>query len=117
MNYEVVMSHLEVSRERLMANCSRHCEIATTIVHCLSKSSLIIPPLSNIAELFPYVNPYEGYLLLLALWQFIKENPPLDVEAEVKRRTCDSTHTAVLHSIIHANIESIGHLCPRIFNM
>jgi len=113
----VVMSHLEVSRAPLMSDCGRHHAVATQIVTCLAKGSLIIPPLSNVAELFPFVTPYEGYLLLLALWRYIKENPPSDMESEVLKRTCDNSHTSVVHSIIHANVDHMGQLCSRIFSM
>ncbi|XP_005098705.1 integrator complex subunit 5 [Aplysia californica] len=113
----VVMNQLEVSREKLMSGCPKHHEVAVKLVYCLTKGFLIVPPLSNVAELFPFVSPYEGYLLLLTLWHYIKDNPPSEFESEVKRRTCDNSHTFVVHSILHSNIAHMGHLCPRIFNM
>ncbi|KAH9505342.1 Integrator complex subunit 5 [Bulinus truncatus] len=113
----VIMNHLEVSRDTRMRNCPKHFEGAIKLVHCLTKGSLIIPPLSNVAELFPFVSPYEGYLLLLTLWRYIKENPPTEFEKELASRSCDASHMFVVHSIIHANIDHMGHLCPRFFNM
>jgi len=113
----VVMSNLEVSREKLMADCHRHYPVAGKLIHCLTKGSLIVAPLTNVAELFPFVSPYEGYLLMLSIWRFIRDNPPSEVDSEVLKRTCDSTYTFELNSIIHANIETMGHLCSRIFNL
>ncbi|GFN78096.1 integrator complex subunit 5 [Plakobranchus ocellatus] len=70
--FAVVMNHLEVSREARMRNCPQHNEAACCLVYCLAQGSWIPSPLSNISELFPHVAPYEGYLLLLALWRYIK---------------------------------------------
>ncbi|CAL1542731.1 unnamed protein product [Lymnaea stagnalis] len=113
----VIMNHLEVSRETFMKNCPKQFEGAVKLVYCLTQGSLVPPPLSNVSELFPFVSPYEGYLLLLGLWRYIKDNPPSEFEKEVKSRTCDASHMFVVNSIIHANIHHMGHLCPRIFNM
>uniref|UniRef100_A0A2C9LHY6 Integrator complex subunit 5 C-terminal domain-containing protein n=1 Tax=Biomphalaria glabrata TaxID=6526 RepID=A0A2C9LHY6_BIOGL len=113
----VIMNHLEVSRDTRMRNCPKQFEGAIKLVHCLTKGSMIPPPLSNVAELFPFVSPYEGYLLLLTLWRYIKENPPTEFEKEQSSRTCDTSHMFVVHSILHANINHMGHLCPRFFNM
>lgn len=113
----VVMNCLEVSRESRMKNCPQHYEAAGRLVYCLKQGAWIPPPLSNISELFPYVSPYEGYLLLLALWQYIKDKPPSEFESEMKERTCDNSHMLIVNSIIHANIDHIGHLCTRMFNM
>ncbi|RUS91715.1 hypothetical protein EGW08_000541 [Elysia chlorotica] len=113
----VVMNHLEVSREAKMKSCAQHYEAAVRLVYCLTQGRWIPPPLSNVSELFPYVTPYEGYLLLLALWRYIKDKPPSEFEAEIKERTCDSSHMLIVNSIIHANIGHMGHLCARMFNM
>ncbi|KAK3791030.1 hypothetical protein RRG08_030200 [Elysia crispata] len=113
----VVMNHLEVSREARMKNCAQHYEAAVRLVYCLTQGSWISSPLSNVSELFPYVTPYEGYLLLLALWRYIKDKPPSEFETEVKERTCDGSHMLIANSIIHANIDHMGHLCTRMFNM
>ncbi|CAG5129279.1 unnamed protein product [Candidula unifasciata] len=111
------MNHLEVSREARLKNCPKYHDAAVKLVYCLAQGSMVPPPLSNVAELFPFVNPYEGYLLLLALWRYIKDNPPSEFEKEVTSRTCDSSHMYVVNSIIHANINHMGHLCLRMFNM
>ncbi|XP_059160155.1 integrator complex subunit 5-like [Physella acuta] len=113
----VMMNHLEVSREGFMRNCPKQCEAAIKLVYCLTQGSWIPSPLSNISELFPFVSPYEAYLLLLGLWRYIKEKPPTELEKDMKSRTCEASHMFVITSIIHANIDHMGHLCPRFFNM
>ncbi|BFZ06008.1 hypothetical protein BsWGS_09047 [Bradybaena similaris] len=113
----VIMNHLEVSREARLKNCPKYHDAAVKLVYCLAQGSMVPPPLSNMAELFPFVSPYEGYLLLLALWRYIKDNPPSEFVNEVTSRTCDSSHMCVVNSIIHANIDHMGHLCLRMFNM
>ena len=36
------------------------------------QGNVLPAPLSSIGELFPFITPYEGYLLLLSVWKYIK---------------------------------------------
>ncbi|XP_025113724.1 integrator complex subunit 5-like isoform X2 [Pomacea canaliculata] len=110
-----VVSALEVSRVRKLMDLPQLFERASWIVTILSQGKFIPPPLSNICELFPHVSPYEGYLLLLSVWKFIKENPPTLNKEGVAQR-CEIGHLQVLRTVLNSNIDMVGHLYPKIFD-
>ncbi|NXH85030.1 INT5 protein, partial [Edolisoma coerulescens] len=70
-------------------------------------------------ELFPELAPFEVHLLLLSVWDYLRENSPLpqkftfQPELGVFRRDFGrdgdvGKHLAVLHSVLHRNIHRLG---------
>ncbi|NXE30860.1 INT5 protein, partial [Ardeotis kori] len=69
-----------------------------------------------IPELFPRLAPFEVHLLLLSVWEYLRENGPLPqkflfhprrgVFLRDFSRDADGggKHLAVLHSVLHKNI-------------
>ncbi|NWU53796.1 INT5 protein, partial [Dromas ardeola] len=75
-------------------------------------------------EIFPHLAPFEVHLLLLSVWDYLRENAPLPqkftFQAErgvfLRDFTRDGDvgkHLAVLHSVLHKNIQRLGLLAGR----
>ncbi|KAL5012685.1 hypothetical protein ScPMuIL_011236 [Solemya velum] len=111
-----LMNHFEASREKSARNSPKHAQAACILVKCLAKSQLLPPPLCYVSELFLLATPYEVYLLLLAVWRYMKENPPTEDPEEVKRRVAEEQHVQLVRSIMHNNIDKMGQLYPRFFS-
>ncbi|XP_060557502.1 integrator complex subunit 5-like [Ruditapes philippinarum] len=110
-----MMHHFELSREKMATNTPKQLESACYLVRSLGKSGLLPHPLNIMSELFPSLTPYEVYLILLAIWRFMKENPPTEDPDEVTRRVCEPRHLEVVKSIVHCNIETFGQFYARFF--
>ncbi|XP_069120310.1 integrator complex subunit 5-like [Argopecten irradians] len=110
-----LMNHFECSRLLRACDTPKQNECACRLIHCLSRSSLLPYPLKYVSELFALVSSYEAYLLLLAVWKYMKENPPTEDPEEAKRRVCETRHTDVVRAILHSNIDKMGHLFFRFF--
>ncbi|XP_060065728.1 integrator complex subunit 5-like isoform X2 [Ylistrum balloti] len=110
-----LMNHFECSRLQEACDTPKQNESACRLVNCLSRSLLLPDPLKYVSELFPLVSSYEAYLLLLAVWKYMKENPPTEDPEEAKRRVCETRHTDIVRAILHSNIDKMGHLFFRFF--
>ncbi|NXJ72945.1 INT5 protein, partial [Rostratula benghalensis] len=75
-------------------------------------------------ELFPHVAPFEVHLLLLSLWDYLRENAPLPQKftfqtqkgvfsRDFARDGEVGKHLGVLHSVLHKNIHRLGLLAGR----
>ncbi|ESO83763.1 hypothetical protein LOTGIDRAFT_236428 [Lottia gigantea] len=113
----VLMLHYSSFREKSMKNSPKHYSAACRLVHYLGRSGILPAPLSHIGELFPFVTPYEGYLLITAMWRYIKENPLTYMKEEINSRKCSEKYTEVIASIIHSNIDKMGHLYSCFFSI
>ncbi|XP_048244995.1 integrator complex subunit 5-like [Haliotis rufescens] len=111
-----VLNHYDNCREKAMRNCPQYYDAACCLVQCLGRSKMLPSPLGHVVDLFHFVTPYEGYLLLIAIWRYIKENPPTITRKDLENRVCDAKYTEVVRSIIHSNINKIGHLYQRFFD-
>uniref|UniRef100_H2YC72 Integrator complex subunit 5 C-terminal domain-containing protein n=2 Tax=Ciona savignyi TaxID=51511 RepID=H2YC72_CIOSA len=117
----VLISHFESSREtEFFSTSSLHYQAAVRIVEILAKGQIIPPPISYCAELFQLISPYEIYILLVIIWNFIKEHPPpSDAELISQRRDFKNEklnmqpYLATLHTVIHANIRRLGPCIER----
>ncbi|OWF44790.1 integrator complex subunit 5-like [Mizuhopecten yessoensis] len=110
-----LMNHFECSRLPHANDTPKQNESACRLIHCLSRSLLLPDPLKYVSELFALVTSYEAYLILLAVWKYMKENPPTEDPEEAKRRVCETRHTDVVRAILHSNIDKMGHLFFRFF--
>ncbi|XP_078481109.1 integrator complex subunit 5-like [Ciona intestinalis] len=112
----VLISHFESSREsEVCPTDSLHYLSAVRIVEILGKGQIIPPPLSYCAEIFCLISPYEVYILLVILWNFIKEHPPPSDAEHLssgrdfnKEKLNMQPYLATLHTVIHANITKLG---------
>ncbi|KAK6167219.1 hypothetical protein SNE40_021307 [Patella caerulea] len=113
----VLMLHYSSFREKSMKNSPKYYTASCKLVHYLGRSGILPSPLSHIGELFPFVTPYEGYLLITAMWRYIKENPLTYIKEEISNRKCDEKYSEVIASIIHSNIDKMGHLYSCFFSI
>ncbi|KFZ54583.1 Integrator complex subunit 5, partial [Antrostomus carolinensis] len=54
-----------------------HLQASCWLVSCMAEGSLVPPVLGNMQEIFPHLAPFEVHLLLLSLWDYLRENHPL----------------------------------------
>ncbi|NWH67724.1 INT5 protein, partial [Geococcyx californianus] len=75
-------------------------------------------------EIFHHLAPYEVHLLLLSVWDYLRENNPLPQKftfradrgvflRDFSRDGDVGKHLVVLHSVLHKNIQRLGLLAGR----
>ncbi|NXT30455.1 INT5 protein, partial [Syrrhaptes paradoxus] len=75
-------------------------------------------------ELFPLLAPFELRLLLLSVWDYLRDNSPLPqkftfqprrgvFQRDFARDGDGAKHLGVLHSLLHKNIHRLGLLAAR----
>ncbi|KAL8589649.1 hypothetical protein ACOMHN_016033 [Nucella lapillus] len=111
-----VLSALETTRVKRLSDLPLFYERACWLVRVLAQGQFLPAPLSSMGELFPFITPYEGYLLLVTVWRYIKENPPTLSVDQMECRKSEPHHLQVMQAVLNANIHTMGHLYPRIFN-
>ncbi|XP_013405421.1 integrator complex subunit 5-like [Lingula anatina] len=112
-----MMAFWEGARDKMASNTPKQLELSCRLIEIMGKGGLLPPPLSYIGEIFPLLTPYEVNLLLLSVWRYMKENPPIPMinDEGVMDRPCGPEHTEVIRSILHSNIGKLGHLYARFF--
>ncbi|XP_048450678.1 integrator complex subunit 5 [Rhincodon typus] len=119
-----LMAHWEASRDSLTTSSLWQLQASCCLVSCMGEGQLLPPVLSNMHEIFHLLTPFEVHLLLLSVWDYMKDNGPLPqkftFDPEQGQFYRDFTRDGdmckylnVLHSILHKNIEQLGHLCGR----
>ncbi|GCB82954.1 hypothetical protein scyTo_0023962, partial [Scyliorhinus torazame] len=119
-----LMAHWDASRHSLTASSPWQLQASCSLVSCMGQGQLLPPVLSNMHEIFHLLTPFEVHLLLLTVWEYMKDNGPLpqkftfDPEQgqfyrDFARDGDISKYLNVLHSILHKNIDRLGHLCGR----
>ncbi|XP_038142517.1 integrator complex subunit 5 [Cyprinodon tularosa] len=119
-----LLSHWEASREASSKDSPWHLQASCLLVSCMGEGQLLPPVLANVHEAFAYLNPFEVRLLLLAVWEYVRGNGPLPqkfVFSPDKGMFCRdfsrdgdvSRYVAPIHSVLHKNIDRLGHLCWR----
>lgn len=119
-----LVAHWEASRDPDTASSPWHLQASCALVSCLAEGSLLPPVLGNMQELFPELAPFEVRLLLLAAWGYLRDHGPLPqkfvfqpergVFARDFARDGDAgRYLAVLHSVLHKNIDRLGLLSGR----
>ncbi|NXN20305.1 INT5 protein, partial [Indicator maculatus] len=70
-----------------------------------------------IPELFPRLAPFEVHLLLLSVWEYLREHSPLPQKftfqggaflRDFSRDGDLGKHLGVLHSVLHRNVQRLG---------
>ncbi|XP_034399098.1 integrator complex subunit 5 [Cyclopterus lumpus] len=119
-----LLAHWEASREMLSTDYPWHLQASCLLVSCMGEGQLLPPILANVHEAFPHLTPFEVRLLLLAVWEYVRGNGPMPqkfVFSSEKGLFCRdfsrdgdvARYVAPIHSVLHKNIDRLGHLCWR----
>ncbi|CAK8683371.1 unnamed protein product [Clavelina lepadiformis] len=119
----VLIFHFEASRyNEPPSETSLHYQVALQVIQIARKGQLIPPPLCFVNELFHIVTEYEINVLMVVVWNFIKDYPP-PLEGENNEvpvtRNFEAEginlqpYLATIHTILHANIDKLGHMFSR----
>ncbi|XP_041846783.1 integrator complex subunit 5 [Melanotaenia boesemani] len=119
-----LLTHWEASREGSSTDSPWHLQASCLLVSCMGEGQLLPPVLANVHETFPHLTPFEVRLLLLAVWEYVRGNGPLPqkfVFSPEKGMFCRdfsrdgdvARYVAPIHSVLHKNIDRLGHLCWR----
>lgn len=119
-----LLAHWESSREVLSTDSPWHLQASCLLVSCMGEGQLLPPVLANVHEAFALLTPFEVRLLLLAVWEYVRGNGPMPqkfVFSSEKGQFCRdfsrdgdvARYVAPIHSVLHKNIDRLGHLCWR----
>ncbi|XP_009576366.1 PREDICTED: integrator complex subunit 5, partial [Fulmarus glacialis] len=65
------------SRESRTVGSPWHLQASCSLVACMAEGSLLPPVLGNMHEIFHQLAPFEVHLLLLSVWDYLRDNSPL----------------------------------------
>ncbi|XP_017263604.1 integrator complex subunit 5 [Kryptolebias marmoratus] len=119
-----LLAHWEASREATSTDSPWHLQASCLLVYCMGEGQLLPPVLANVHEAFPLLTPFEVRLLLLAVWEYVRGNGPLPQKfafssekglfyRDFSRDGDVARYVAPIHSVLHKNIDRLGHLCWR----
>ncbi|KAM8848671.1 integrator complex subunit 5 [Synchiropus splendidus] len=119
-----LLAHWEASREALSTDSPWHLQASSLLVSCMGEGQLLPPVLANVHEAFPYITPFEVRLLLLAVWEYVRANGPMPQKfvftsdkgifcRDFSRDGDVARYVSPIHSVLHKNIDRLGHLCWR----
>ncbi|NWS79133.1 INT5 protein, partial [Crotophaga sulcirostris] len=110
----------DACRERRATAAPWHLDASCALVACMAEGSLLPPALGNVHEVFPHLAPFEVHLVLLSVWEYLRENSPLPQRFTFRDGAFHrdfardgARHLAVLHSVLHRNIQHLGGLAGR----
>ncbi|XP_036404190.1 integrator complex subunit 5 [Megalops cyprinoides] len=119
-----LLAHWESSREPAALDSPWHLQASCLLVSCMGEGQLLPPVLANVHEIFPHLTPFEVRLLLLAVWEYMRGNSPMPQKftfsaerglfyRDFSRDGDLSRYLAPVYSVLHKNIDRLGHLCWR----
>ncbi|XP_030594445.1 integrator complex subunit 5 isoform X2 [Archocentrus centrarchus] len=119
-----LLAHWEASREVSSTDSLWHLQASCLLVSCMGEGQLLPPVLANVHEAFPHLTPFEVRLLLLAVWEYVRGNGPMPQKfvfspekgmfyRDFSRDGDVARYVAPIHSVLHKNIDRLGHLCWR----
>lgn len=120
-----LLAHWEASRDPSSTDSPWHLQASSILVSCMGEGQLIPPVLANVHEAFPHIAPFEVRLLLLAVWEYVRGNGPMPQKftfssekggmfcRDFSRDGDVARYVAPIHSVLHKNIDRLGHLCWR----
>ncbi|KAJ8246952.1 hypothetical protein GJAV_G00257120 [Gymnothorax javanicus] len=119
-----LLAHWESSREPAALDSPWHLQASCLLVACMGEGQLLPPVLSNVHEIFPHLTPFEVRLLLLAVWEYMRGNSPMPQKftfsaekglfyRDFSRDGDLSRYLAPVYSVLHKNIDRLGHLSWR----
>ncbi|OXB51152.1 hypothetical protein ASZ78_004533, partial [Callipepla squamata] len=85
----------------------------------MAEGSLLPPVLGEVQELFPCLAPFEVRLLLLSVWEYLREHSPLPqrfsfqpqrglFQRDFAREGDPAKYLVALHSVLHRNVDRLG---------
>ncbi|XP_068116283.1 integrator complex subunit 5 [Hyperolius riggenbachi] len=119
-----LLAHWEASRDSSSVNSSWHLMASCELVSCMGEGQLLPPALANMHEMFSLLAPYEVRLLLLSVWDFVRENGPFPqrfvfqaeqavFNRDFNREGDPAKYMGIVHSVLHRNIDRLGLLSGR----
>ncbi|XP_040266021.1 integrator complex subunit 5 [Bufo bufo] len=119
-----LLAHWEASRESSSAHSPWHLMASCELVSCMGEGQLLPPALANMHEMFSLLAPYEVRLLLLSVWEFVRENGPFPqrfvfqagrgiFSRDFTREGDHTKYMSIVHSVLHRNIDRLGLLSGR----
>ncbi|XP_019725501.1 integrator complex subunit 5 [Hippocampus comes] len=119
-----LLAHWEASREASSADSPWHLRASCLLVSCMGEGQLLPPVLANVHEAFSHLAPFEVRLLLLAVWEYVRANGPMPQKfvfnpdkglfcRDFSRDGDVARYVSPIHSVLHKNIDRLGHLCWR----
>ncbi|XP_054647978.1 integrator complex subunit 5 [Dunckerocampus dactyliophorus] len=119
-----LLAHWEASREASSADSPWHLQASCLLVSCMGEGQLLPPVLANVHEAFSHLAPFEVRLLLLAVWEYVRANGPMPQKfvfnpekglfcRDFSRDGDVARYVSPIHSVLHKNIDRLGHLCWR----
>ncbi|XP_061691350.1 integrator complex subunit 5 isoform X2 [Syngnathoides biaculeatus] len=119
-----LLAHWEASRESSSTDSPWHLQASCLLVSCMGEGQLLPPVLANVHEAFSYLTPFEVRLLLLAVWEYVRANGPMPQKfffnpekglfcRDFSRDGDVARYVSPIHSVLHKNIDRLGHLCWR----
>ncbi|XP_014817689.1 PREDICTED: integrator complex subunit 5, partial [Calidris pugnax] len=119
-----LVAYWESCRDTGTTSSPWHLQASCSLVAAMAEGSLLPPVLGDMHELFPHLAPFEVHLLLLSLWEYLRENAPLPQKftfqtqkglfrRDFARDGDVGKHLGVLHSVLHKNIHRLGLLAAR----
>nr|XP_057919014.1 integrator complex subunit 5 [Doryrhamphus excisus] len=119
-----LLAHWEASREASSADSPWHLQASCLLVSCMGEGQLLPPVLANVHEAFSHLAPFEVRLLLLAVWEYVRANAPMPQKfvfnpekglfcRDFSRDGDVARYVSPIHSVLHKNIDRLGHLCWR----
>lgn len=119
-----LMGYWEACRENDTTTSPWHLQASCSLVACMGDGHLLPPVLSNMHEIFDQLAPFEVHLLLLSVWDYMRDNSPLPQKftfdsgtglffRDFSRDGDVNKYLCVLHSVLHKNIDRLGLLSGR----
>ncbi|XP_040184873.1 integrator complex subunit 5 isoform X2 [Rana temporaria] len=119
-----LLAHWEASRESSSVDYPWHLMASCELVSCMGEGQILPPALTNMHEMFSLLAPYEVRLLLLSVWDFVRENGPFPqrfvfqaeravFNRDFTREGDPAKYMGIVHSVLHRNIDRLGLLSGR----
>ncbi|XP_073514566.1 integrator complex subunit 5 [Phyllobates terribilis] len=119
-----LLAYWEASRESSTADSPWHLMASSQLVSSMGEGQLLPPALANMHEMFSLLAPYEVRLLLLSVWDFVRENGPFPqrfvfqaskgiFSRDFTREGDPAKYMGIVHSVLHRNIDRLGLLSGR----
>ncbi|CAF3974781.1 unnamed protein product, partial [Rotaria sp. Silwood2] len=90
---------------------SKQLTLSTNLIILLKKARYLPSPLNEIYELFPFITAYDCFILLLNIWNYLKQNQQLlATKSQQQNIMRDSLYFDPIRFVIQTNIADVGHI-------
>ncbi|XP_043931696.1 integrator complex subunit 5 isoform X2 [Protopterus annectens] len=114
-----LMAHWEAKRDNVTTTSPWYLQASCNLIACMGEGHLLPPVLSNMHEIFDKLTPFEVHLLLLSVWDYMRDNSPLPQKftfnadkglfyRDFSRDGDINKYLSVVQSVVHKNIENLG---------